>query len=123
MRPSALLISLAIVNVAALALLALIFLRVGAIDERVAATESSLAAIDAVDSRELDLALQHLRTAISDELETIRFRGVVPTDSSGVILDRLDALESALDRIDEMATTLGRLEDRLDQICEGVPVC
>lgn len=123
MRPSALLISLAIVNVAALALLALIFLRVGAIEERVAATESSLAAIDAVDSSELDLALQHLRTAISDELETIRFRGVVPTDSSGVILDRLDALESALDGIDEMATTLGRLEDRLDQICEGVPVC
>lgn len=123
MRASALLIGLAIVNVAALALLALIFLRVGAIEERVAATESSLAAIDAVDSRELDLALQRLRTAISDELETIRFRGVVPTDSSGVILDRLDALESALDRIDEMATTLGRLEDRLDQICEGVPVC
>lgn len=123
MRPSAVLIGLAIVNVLALALLAVIFMRLGGIEERVAATESSVAAIDAIDTEELDLALTDLRTAITDELATIRFRGVVPTDSSGVILDRLDALEAALDRIDEMADTLAVLQERLDQICEGVPVC
>jgi hypothetical protein len=123
MRASALLIGLAIVGVVTLALLALTLMRLGGIEERVAATESSVAAIDAIDSGELDLALEGLRTAISDELATIRFRGVVPTDSSGVILDRLDALEGALDRIDEMADTLADLRERLDQICEGVPVC
>ncbi|MEO8510511.1 MAG: hypothetical protein ABI534_04635 [Chloroflexota bacterium] len=123
MRASALLIGLAIVGVVALALLALTLMRLGGIEERVAATESSVVAIDAIDSGELDLALEDLRTAISDELATIRLRGVVPTDSSGVILDRLDALKGALDRIDEMADTLADLRERLDQICEGVPVC
>ena len=123
MRPSVVLIGLAIVNVLALALLAVIFMRLGGIEERVAATESSVAALDVIDSEELDSALAELRTGISEELATIRFRGVVPTDSSGVILDRLDALEGALDRIDEMADTLAGLQERLDQICEGVPVC
>ena len=123
MRPSVVLIGLAIVNVLALALLAVIFMRLGGIEEHVAATESSVAAFDVIDGDELDSALAELRTAISEELATIRFRGVVPTDSSGVILDRLDALEGALDRIDEMADTLAGLQERLDQICEGVPVC
>ena len=123
MRAPALLIALALLNVVAIALLAAVFVRLGGIEERVAATESSVAAIDPIDSGELDLALADLRTAITDELATIRLRGVVPTDSSGVILDRLDALEGALDRIDEMADTLAVLQERLDQICEGVPVC
>ena len=123
MRAPALLIALALLNVVAIALLAAVFVRLGGIEERVAATESSLAAIDPIDGGELDLALADLRTAITDELATIRLRGVVPTDSSGVILDRLDALEAALDRIDEMADTLAVLQERLDQICEGVPVC
>ena len=123
MRAPALLIALALLNVVAIALLAAVFVRLGGIEDRVAATESSVAAIDTIDSGELDLALADLRTAITDELATIRLRGVVPTDSSGVILDRLDALEGALDRIDEMADTLAGLQERLDQICEGVPVC
>ena len=123
MRASALLIGLAVVGVVTLTLLAVILLRLGDIDERVAAVESSVAAIDAIDRDELDLALEDLRTAFSDELATIRLRGVVPTDSSGLILDRLEALEGALDRIDEMAATLEDLRQRLDQICEGVPVC
>lgn len=123
MRAPALLIALALLNVVALALLAAVFVRLGGIDERIAVAESTVAAIDTLDSDELDLALGELRTAITEELAAIRVRGVVPTDSSGVILDRLDALEGSLDRIDEMADTLAGLQERLDQICEGVPVC
>ena len=123
MRAPALLIALALLNIVALALLAAVFVRLGGIDERIAVAESTVAAIDTLDSDELDLALGELRTAITEELAAIRVRGVVPTDSSGVILDRLDALEGALDRIDEMADTLAGLQERLDQICEGVPVC
>lgn len=123
MRAPALLIGLAVLNILAIALLAIVLVRLGGIENRVAATESTVAAIDAIDSGQLDRALEELRTAVSEELATIRLRGVVPTDSSGVILDRLDALEGALDRIDEMADTLAALQERLDQICEGVPVC
>jgi hypothetical protein len=123
MRASALLIGLAAVGVVTLALSALILLRLGGIDERLAAVDSSVTAIDAIDRGELDVALEELRTAFSDELATIRLRGVVPTDSSGLILDRLEALDGALGRIDEMADTLDELRQRLDQICEGVPVC
>lgn len=123
MRAPALLIGLAVLNILAIALLAIVLVRLGGIENRVAATESTVAAIDAIDSGQLERALEELRTAVSEELATIRLRGVVPTDSSGVILDRLDALEGALDRIDEMADTLAALQERLDQICEGVPVC
>ena len=123
MRAPALLIALALLNVVTLASLAAVFVRLGGIDERIAVAESQVAAIDTIDSDELDLALGELRTAITEELAAIRVRGVVPTDSSGVILDRLDALEGSLDRIDEMADTLAGLRERLDQICEGVPVC
>lgn len=123
MRVPPLLVALALVNVATLVLLAVVLVRLGGVEERVVHTESLAGAIDTIDSEELNLALDDLRTAITDELATIRFRGVVPTDSSGVILDRLDALEGSLDRIDEMADTLADLKERLDQICEGVPVC
>jgi hypothetical protein len=123
MRASALLIGLAAVGVVTLALSALILLRLGGIDERLAAGGASGTAVDASDRGELDGAPEELRTAFSDELATIRLRGVVPTDSSGLILDRLEALDGALGRIDEMADTLDELRQRLDQICEGVPVC
>ena len=118
-----LLAALALLSIATLVLVGVLIGRVGALEDRLEATEALVAAIEPVEVEQLRTELDSLRTAVADELATIGFRGVVPTDSSGVILERLEALDAALGRIDEMAATLDRLEGRLDQICEGVPIC
>ena len=59
--------------------------------------------------------VDELRTAIetlSDELAAIPRRGVVPTDSSGLILERMTEIR------DQMAA----LSDRVDAICRNAPI-
>lgn len=123
MRSSPLLVGVALLGAVTVVLLGLTLGRLGTLEERVASTEASVGAITTITIDDLETRLDDLRASFAEELATIRFRGVVPTDSSSVILDRLDALRGAVDRIDEMAATLDRLEGRLDQICEGIPVC
>lgn len=74
--------------------------------EALAATETA---------RELGDEIAELRDAfraLSDELATIPRRGVVPTDSSGLILERLTEIR---DEVTELA-------ERVDAICRNAPV-
>jgi hypothetical protein len=77
-----------------------------ALSEARAATAAADAAASAIDELRTDIR------SLIDELARIPRRGIVPTDSSGLILERMTEIR------DEIA----QLTDRVDAICENAPV-
>ena len=68
-----------------------------------------------VSARELQRALDALEGDISDMLEAIRGDG--DNDPSP------PADRRVLDRLDEILEGIEGLEERIDEICDGVPIC
>ncbi len=77
-----------------------------ALSEARAATAAADAAASGIDELRTDIR------SLIDELARIPRRGIVPTDSSGLILERMTEIR------DEIA----QLTDRVDAICENAPV-
>lgn len=99
---------------AAVVLLVVVVLQVGALRGDVDAVrdEAASAASDASGVRaELTQVLEAVEQ-LSDELAALPRDGVVPTDSSGLILERMT----------EIRDDLAALTERVDQICRNAPL-
>ncbi len=95
-------------------LLVVLLLQVAGLRDDVAdarADASAAAAAAAAASSGLDEVRTTL-DGLSDELAAIPRSGVVPTDSSGLILERMDEIR---DRVAELAR-------RVDDICRNAPI-
>jgi len=83
---------------------------------------AALAAVEPeVDRDELERQLGILESAIRDWLIATGADGFDPDASPAAGQQGGDG--EVLDRLDEVLKRLEALDDRLDQICEGVPVC
>lgn len=92
---------------------------VARIAERVDALGTEVAAIEpGVDRDELERQLEILESGIRDWLIATGADGFDPDASPGQ-----QGGGEVLDRLDEVLDRLEALDRRLDQICEGVPVC
>ena len=90
------------------------------LDERVAAMGEELAAQDpGVGRGELNRMLIDLESRLHDWMREnlIAFGSDAPASGAGGDTDEV------LDRLDEVLDRLEALDRRLDQICEGVPIC
>lgn len=94
---------------------------VGRIAERVDALGVEVAALEpGVNRDELQRQLEILESGIRDWLIATGADGFDPDASPGVAGQ---GSGEVLDRLDEVLDRLEALDRRLDQICEGVPIC
>jgi hypothetical protein len=100
--------------IAVAVLLAVVLLQLNGLRDDVAdargEANSTLEEVRAVQS-DMD-ELQAAMDALSDELATLPRSGVVPTDSSGLILERMTEIR---DQVTELA-------GRVDDICRNAPI-
>lgn len=90
-----------------------------ALEARVDALGTDVAAIEpGVDRDELIRQLEILESGIRDWLIATGADGFDPDASPGQ-----QSSGEVMDRLDEVLDRLEALDRRLDQICEGVPVC
>lgn len=103
-----------VAGVLAMVLVVLVVIQVAALRADVASARRDAAAA-ASGAAEMRTAVSDVRNALDDlgaELAALPHSGVVPTDSSSLILKRITALG------DQVAS----LSDRLDQICQNAPM-
>lgn len=103
-----------VAGVLAMVLVVLVVIQVAALRADVASARRDAAAA-ASGAAEMRTAVSDVRNALDDlgaELAALPHSGVVPTDSSSLILERITALG------DQVAS----LSDRLDQICQNAPM-
>lgn len=99
--------------VVAVLLVVLVFQVASLREEVTAARDEAAAAAAGADRLQYDLeAVQAAVDALGDELASLPRDGVVPTDSSGLILERMDEIR---DRVAELA-------GRVDDICRNAPI-
>lgn len=95
-------------------LLVVLVLQVGGLREDVTAARDEAAAAAAA-AAPLQIDLDEIRAsldALTDEFAALPRDGVVPTDSSGLILDRMDEIRDAVNE----------LAGRVDDICRNAPI-
>jgi hypothetical protein len=106
-------LSIAVGAIIAVLLVVLVFQFAGLRAEVTAARDQATAAGATAERLRTDLdTLQAAVDALGDELASLPRDGVVPTDSSGLILERMDEIR---DRVAELA-------GRVDDICRNAPI-
>lgn len=89
--------------------------------DRVDALEDEVAAIETgVDRRELERQLEILESGLRDWLIATGADGFDPDAEQG---SGQTGTNEVLERLDEILDRIDALDARLDEICEGVPVC
>jgi hypothetical protein len=94
----------------------------GRLNDRLGALEQDVAAVETgVDADELQRQLEILESGIRDWLVATGADGFDPDAGQGS--GQTGSNRQVLDRINEVLERIDALDARLDEICEGVPVC
>ena len=99
---------------------ALLFIRLGDVETRLGEAQAAAQAADAWGT-ELSGRMDELQGAVAELSEHLSLSG--GAGASGIPPELAATLRDIADQVTETRDAVRALDDRVDEICEGVPVC